>query len=410
MANFENVMDRALEGVKIANFTHAMAGAFSAFFLASFGATVIKIESRTLLDWVRQSAPFIDNIQTPDRAVHYLSSNGGGQYGITLNFKSLRGKEIAKKIIQWSDVVMENFKGGTMAKAGLGYEDLKKIKPDIIMLSGSIYGETGPFSSLRGYGTTLTALTGFPHLTGFPDEPPQFPTQAFTDFISPRIMVLAIVAALEYRRATGKGQYIDAAQMEAAIPLLTPILLEYEVNGNEVERTGNRSAYMAPHGVYPCKGEDRWCTITVSGDEEWQRFCKVIGNLAWTSDPKFLTVLSRIKNVDELDTFVAEWTIKHTPEEVMRLMQDAGVAAGVVQTGRELATDPQLSSRHFFWEVDLPEVGNFPYNGLPATLSKTPYEIKRAPMLGEHNEYVYTQLLGISDEEFVQLDAEGVFE
>lgn len=409
MVKRDGINNRALEGVKIANFAQAMAGSLGASILASYGATVIKIESETRLDWMRQSEPFIDNIHTPDRSVHYLSANSGGQYGITLNFQNPQGNEIAKRIVQWSDIVMENFAGGVMAKASLGYEDLKKVKEDIIMLSGSIYGETGPFSSLPGYGSTLTALTGFPHLTGFPDEPPQLPSAAFTDFISPRIMVLAIIFALEHRQKTGHGQFIDAAQLESAIPLLTPLLLDYQINEREVQRTGNKSTFMAPHGVYPCKGEDRWCTIAVSGDREWQSFCQVLGHPDWVHEPKFEGVLERIKNADDLDEQVATWTIRYSPEEVMKLMQEAGIAAGVAQTGKDLAGDPHLNERGFFWDLDHPGIGNFSYTGMPAGLSETPYEIKRAPMLGEHNEIVYTKILGITDEEFIKLDTEGVF-
>jgi benzylsuccinate CoA-transferase BbsF subunit len=239
---------------------------------------------------------------------------------------------------------------------------------------------------------------------------PQFPAQAVTDFIAPRANVLALVAALDYRRKTGKGQYIDAAQMESAVPLLGPLLLQYQANAVEAERMGNRSTHAAPHGVYRCKGDDRWCAITVFTDAEWEKFCQAIGRPAWTKLSELATLLGRLKNVDKLDRLVEEWTMGHSPEEVMSLLQGAGVAAGVVQNGRDLDSDPQLKQRHFYWKLDHPEVKSFTYGGMPARLEKTPYEMKRAPMLGEHNEYVCTQFLGMSDEEFVGLLAEGVFE
>lgn len=400
----------ALSGIKIANFTHAIAGALAASMLASYGATSIKIESRNHLDWMRQTSPFIDNIQTPDRSISYMAVNSGGQYGITLNFRHKYGQEIAKKIIKWADVVIENFAGGVMTKAGLGYEEIKKIKPDIIMLSGSIYGQTGPFANQPGFGTTLTALSGIAHLTGFPDEPPQLPSLGFTDFISPRIMVLAIVSALSYRQITGKGQFIDAAQIEAVIPFLTQTFLDLQVNGREANRDGNRSPYLAPHGVYPCKGEDRWCTISVSNDMEWERFSNAIGNPDWCQSPKFQGILGRINNRDELDKLVGEWTLRHTPEEVLNIMQQAGVASGVVHFGKDLADDPHLNMSNFYWDTEFPGVGKYSYTGMPVRLSKTPYKIERAPLLGEHNEFVYTKLLGLSDEEFVNLMQEGVFD
>jgi benzylsuccinate CoA-transferase BbsF subunit len=400
---------KALEGVKVAAFIQGITGPLTTAILASYGAQVLRIESRTRIEWHRQAGPFIGNVSSPDRSAAYLFVNPG-VYGITLNLKHPRAMEVMARIVKWTDIMVDNFAGGVMDRIGLGYEDLKKIKPDIIMLSAAIYGQTGPYSEVPGHGGTLTALTGLPHITGFPDQTPQFPGFTITDFIAPRANVLAIVAALDYRQRTGKGQYIDAAQMESTISLLTPILLEYEANGREAERMGNRSTYAAPHGIYRCKGDNRWCAISVFTDEEWEKFCQVMGNPAWTESPELATLMGRLKHVDKLDRLVEEWTMEHFPEEVLRLMQDTGVAAGVVQSGQDLDSDPQLEHRHFYWELDHPEIGNFTYSGMPARLSKTPYEIKRAPMLGEHNQYVCTELLGMSDEEFDQLMTRDVFE
>jgi len=378
--------------------------------LASYGAEVIKVESQTRIDWMRQVGPFIGaERKSNEGSVCYLNPNPG-KLDLSLNLKHPRAIEVITRLVKWADVVAENFAGGVITRLGLGYEELRKIKPDIIMLSSSIYGQTGPFALVPGYGVLLTALTGLPHLTGFPDQLPQPPGFAITDFIAPRINVLAIVAALEYRRRTGKGQFIDASQMETVVRLLTPVLLQYETNGIEASKIGNRSACAAPHGVYRCKGEDRWCAIAVFTDDEWQQFCQVIGNPAWTKDPEFSTLTARVKNAEKLDTLVEGWTINHTPAEVMKLMQEAGIAAGVVQGGQDLDTDPQLKHRHFYSKLDHPGIGSFTYSGMPAQLSKTPYEIKRAPFLGEHTEYICTKILGFSDEEFVQLMTEGVLE
>jgi crotonobetainyl-CoA:carnitine CoA-transferase CaiB-like acyl-CoA transferase len=354
--------------------------------------------------------PFIGSERKSNEgSVCYLAPNAS-KLDLSLDIKHPRAMEVMRRLIEWADVVSDNFAGGVIARIGLGYEELRKIKPDIIVLSSSIYGQTGSFAQVPGYGAILTALTGLSHLTGFPDQLPQAPGFAITDFIAPRINVLAIVAALEYRRRTGKGQYIDAAQMETIIPLLTPVLLEYKVNGREVSRVGNTSTRAAPHGVYRCKGDDRWCAIACFTDEDWQRFCQVIGSPAWTEDPGFSTLLRRIKNAEKLDTLVEQWTLGYTPEEVMKLMQDAGIAAGVVQSGRDLANDPQLKAQNFFRKLDHPGLGKFSYAGMPAQLSKTPYEVERAPFLGEHTEHVCTKVLGFSDEEFVQLVADGVLE
>jgi len=404
------VANKALDGVRVVAFEIALAGPMTTAMLASYGAEVIKVESRTRIDLMRLAGPFIGAERISNEgSVCYLNPNAG-KLDLSLDLKHPRAKEVIERLVKWADVVAENFAGGVLTKLGLGYEELRRIKPDIIMLSSSIYGQTGPFAQVPGYGALLTALTGLPHLTGFPDQLPQAPGFAITDFIAPRISVLAIVAALEYRRRTGKGQFIDASQVETIVPLLTPVLLEYEVSDREASRIGNRSTRAAPHSVYRCRGNDRWCAITVFTDEEWQQFCQVIGSPAWTENPEFSTLLSRVRNAEKLDALVEEWTINHTPEEVMKLMQDAGIAAAVVQCGQDLDTDPQLKHQHYFHKLDHPGLGGFSYTGIPAQLSKTPYEVERAPFLGEHTEYICTKVLGFSDEEFVQLMVDKVLE
>jgi benzylsuccinate CoA-transferase BbsF subunit len=243
--------------------------------------------------------------------------------------------------VSWADIVVESYTPGTMAQWGMGYEDLKKIKPDIIMLSTCMYGQTGPLAELPGFGLTLTGASGISHLAGWPDRPP-LPSGAYTDFVVPKFNVLAIVSALDYRHRTGKGQYIDASQFEAALHFVSPVLLEYTGNGRELERIGNKSTYTAPHGVYSCKGENRWCAIAVTGDHEWERFCEVIGQKEWREDARFATMLARLENAEILDALIEGWTKDRTAEEVMDLMQDAGISAGVVQNGEQLDRDPQL--------------------------------------------------------------------
>lgn len=400
-----------LEGIKVADFGQTVVGAVVSGMLAAYGAEVIKIESRTRVDYNRQSPPFADDTAwRGDRSGLWANVGNAGKYGITLNLSHPRGVEIAKRVVAWADIVIENFRGGRMAKWGLGYEDLRKIKSDIIMLSASMYGQTGPYTTHGGTGGTLVAMCGISHLTGWADGPPMQPSWVYSDFSVPKLAVLAIVAALDYRRRSGKGQYLDLSQLETAMHFVTPAILEYEVNGRELTRTGNRSTYAAPHGVYRCKGDFRWCAITVFSDEEWKSFCQVIGKPSLAEDPQFATLMGRLRNVDKLDRLIEDWTINHPAEEVMDLMQSAGVAAGVVQNGEDLDKDPQLRSRNYYWELDHPVLGSFAYSGMPAKLSKTPYQMKRSPCFGEHNEYVYTKLLGISDEEFIQLLGEGVFE
>jgi len=338
-----------------------------------------------------------------------MSANAG-KMGFTVDLKHPRAMEVVAKLIMWADVVVENFAGGVMDRLGLSYEKVREIRPDIIMLRSSIYGQTGPFALVPGYGATLTALTGLPHLTGFPDQEPQSPGFAITDFIAPRINLLAIVAALYHRRRTGEGQLIDAAQVETVVPLLTPAFLELQTNGKEASRMGNRLPRAAPHGVYRCQGEERWCAIAVFNDQEWQSFVRVIGSPAWAQDPEFATLMGRLRNVDKLDKLIEDWTRNHTAEEVMKLMQEAGIAAGVAQGGGDLDRDPQLQHYGFFHKLDNPGLGEMSYFGMPAQLSKTPYEVTRAPFMGEHTEYICTQVLGMSDEDFVNLMADLVLE
>jgi len=297
-----------------------------------------------------------------------------------------------------------------MKRMGLGYEELSKAKPDIIMLSTSMMGQTGPEAGHPGWGGLLAAMSGFINISGWPDREPIY-FGPYTDFIAPHYLILTILSALLYRRRTGKGQYIDLAQYETAVHFSAPLILDNIVNKRVASRVGNRSTYAAPHGAYRCLGEDRWCAIAVFTDEEWRSFCMVIGNTAWTNNPRFSTILTRKENEDELDRLVEEWTVNHSAEEVMNMMQTSGVAAGVLETGEDLLEhDPQLKYRHFFRELDHPEVGRYLAPRESFVLSKSPNELRRAPLMGEHNEYVLKDILGMSDEEIAELVVEGVLD
>jgi len=232
-----------------------------------------------------------------------------------------------------------------------------------------------------------------------------------TDYPAPRFNALAILAALDYRRRTGRGQYLDMAQLETGIEFLAPVILDYTVNGRVANRMGNRSDQAAPQGAYRCLGEDRWCAISVTSDEEWQSFCRVISNPDLTNNPRFATLQARQENEAELNIIIEEWTATHLAEEVMTMLQAAGVAAGVLQTGEDLLEhDPQLKFRNFFWELEHPEVGTYRSARPSFLLSESPCELKRAPLMSEHNEYVLKELLGMSDEEVAELVIEGILE
>ena len=254
-----------------------------------------------------------------------------------------------------------------------------------------------------------SSLGGYAHITGWPDRMPAIPYGAYTDFISPFFGTTALVAALDYRRRTGKGQYLDLSQLECGQQFLAPALIDYALTGREICRMGNRHTDASPHGIFPCREEETWCCIAVFTDDEWTAFCDAIGHPEWTTDDRFSTLSARKQNEDELEALVAEWTAGYTPLEVMTLMQGKGVPAGVVHPASDLFEDPQLKHRGFFVELDHAEIGPHHYDGLTFDLSKTPGRLSMpGPCLGEHNEYIYSEILGLSDDEIGDLFVEGV--
>lgn len=391
---------KLLEGIRVVDFTWHLTGPLTTKHLSDLGAEVIIVESRRRPGW-RRGPP--RSSSTDQFCTSKLS--------VTINTRTPRGIELVKQLVAKSDIVVENYAGGAIKRMGFGYDVLKQIKPDIIMLSTSMQGQTGPHSNHPGSGHKLVALAGFSNLFGWPDRDPAW-IGAYTDFIAPRYNIVAIMAALDYRRRTGKGQYIDMSQYENGLQYMGPLVLDWVTNQRTVKRMGNKCPYAAPHNAYRCEGDDRWCAISVFTDDEWASFCKVISKPALAKNAKFSTLLARKENEEELDRLVNEWTIKHSAEEVMNLMQKAGVAAGVVETGEDLMDkDPQLRERHFFHELEYPGVGKYRTQvGAHFLMSKYDYELKAAPLLGEHNDYVFKGLLGMSDGEFDKLVKEGVID
>lgn len=398
------------EGVKILEFGQIVAGPLISTYLADYGAEVIHIESHTRPDQYRLYPPFKDNKPGINRGFDFAIYSHN-KYGITLNLRHPKGPEVAKRMVKnWANVVTENFTPGVMKRQGLDYEELRKIKSDIIMLSSCNLGQTGPHAMHPGMGSHLTHLSGFTHLSGWPDRDPLILYGPYIDFIGVVYGTIALIAALEYRRQTGKGQLIDVAQFETGIQYLTPTLLDYVVNGRIQGRNGNRCDYAAPHGAYPCRGEDRWCIIAVFKDEEWGKLCKVMGEPAWAKDPKFTTLLARKQNEEELDRWISKWTSNLTAEEVMTKLQSVGVEAAVVKDAKEMYEDPHLN-RYLWAEMEHPEIGKYHLQLPSFRLSKVPPQLRMsAPLLGEHNEHVYRNFAGFSPEEYEQLQKEGVFE
>lgn len=400
----------ALEGLKVVDFSWVLAAPLMVKYLSDHGATVVHIESGTRPDNARMSAPHKPGVPKVDASgmFAYVNSN---KYSLSLNLNHPQGLRIARKLIAWGDVVVENFGPGTMARWGLAYDDIVKIKPDIIMLQCSMLGQTGPRAGERGFGIALTGLAGFTHLTGWPDRGPTPPFGAYTDFIAPIFGAAALMSALDYRRRTGKGQCIDVSQYEAGVHFAAAAILDRTVNGREGTRAGNRNPGAAPHHAYRCRGNDRWCAIAVFSDAEWHAFCRAIGNPDWTGAPGFATLTGRKANENELDRLVEAWTVNFSAEEVMETLQACGIGAGVVQNAEDLLNDPQLKHRGYFWWMEHRDLGAFPHLGQAFKLSGTPARARMpSPRLGEHTEMVCREILGLSDDEFVALLGAGAFE
>jgi crotonobetainyl-CoA:carnitine CoA-transferase CaiB-like acyl-CoA transferase len=400
----------SLKGIKIVEFAAFAAGPAVGKHLADHGATVVHIESRVRPDGFRTHyPPYKDNIHGLNRSGLFALSNNN-KLDITLNLKKApKATDVAKRIAAWADVVIENFSPGTMARLGLDYENLKKVKPDLIMLSSSNLGQSGPHAHHAGFGSQLSSLAGFTHLTGYADGPPQILYGPYIDYIAVAYGAVAILAALDYRRRTGRGNHIDIAQYETGLQYLAPLLLDYKVNGAVASRNANRDLHAAPHGAYPCAGEDRWCALSIHTDAEWQTLCEVMGKPPWALEPKFSSHASRKANEEELDRRMAEWTRGFAARELMEKLQAAGLRAGLINTMKDVYTDPQLSQRPQWVELDHPEIGKMHYQRPPFLLTGTPPgPSKRDPLLAEHNEYFYRSLLGLSEQEYTALVNEQV--
>jgi benzylsuccinate CoA-transferase BbsF subunit len=407
-----------LAGVRILDFTWAWAGPHGTLLLALLGAEVIKVESRQRPDHARVRSLMTGPVlASPDHSVIFSDLNVG-KLGITLDLKQPRAVEIARRLAGLCDVVTANMRPGTLERLGLGYEDLRAVKPDIVMLCSSAVGSTGPERSYVGYAPTFAALGGLSSITGHRDGPPS-PLSGAVDLRVGTTCALAILAALFHRQRTGEGQYIDLSSTEAVSALIGGVFMEYAVNKRVPGRDGNWDRTMAPHNCYPCQpgeggsvrgeGDQRWVSIAVGSDEEWRALCSVLGEGALEEDPRFAEVVSRWRHREELDEIISAWTRGRTPEEAAEALQRAGVAAMPVLDGPALAQDPHLRERGALERVEHPVIGSRLTLGPPWRLSDTPAAIRRpAPLLGEHNSYVLGQLLGITDEEIEELVRDGV--
>jgi len=394
-----------LQGIRVVSFCTGGVIPDAGKILGELGADVIKIESKENMDFVRTIGPDPNNIAGFNEGNRNKRSFG-------VNLKTEKGKDLVRQLIRISDIVGENFRGGALKSLGFSYDEVKKVKPDIIYISSQGFGSTGPYTDYQAYGPMLAAASGVLCLWAHPDE--EYPVGAnvpFPDHMASKLAVFAAVSALDYRRRTGKGQFIDMSQVEVAANTIGEYYLEYLINDRVPTGIGNRHRYTAPHNAYRCKGNDEWCAISVFTGEEWDSFCKVLGSPAWTKNPKFATLPARLKNADELDQLITEWTLEREPVEIMNAMQAAGVAAGAVERTKELLNDPQMKHLNTIIEVDHPVSGKRMYPRSPFRMTGATIQPSTpAPLLGQHTEEICRELLNLSDADIQSLKEDNVLE
>ncbi len=397
----------ALAGLKVLDLMWALAGPGATRSMADCGADVIRIESSTRLDVTRTLRPFVDGDQSPEQSAIFHSTNAGKKM-VTVDLTKPEGREIVLDLIKWADVVCESFSPRAMKQFGLDYETLRSVNPDIIMLSTCLMGQTGPLAMFAGYGNLAAAIVGFYSITGWPDRDPAGPFGAYTDYIAPRYNMVAVLAAVDHHRRTGEGQHIDLAQSEASMHFLTSALLDYGANGNVQERLGNRDPSMAPHGVYPCVGDDVHIAITCADEVQWLNLVGVIPEL---ERPEFNTLENRLNNQDKLDEAMCAFTQLQPVLALEAQLQAAGVAASEVKNSPELTVDAQLQHLEHFITLPHQEGGTTVIESGRFHLSRSPRFIdKDAPIFNRDITYVLNDVLGYDDEKFGQLLVAGVLE
>jgi len=395
--------------------------------LGDMGAEVIKVETtQRFLTWNRgwQARPSKETIDVflpyiggfpnrepgdrPWNRYPIFQSHAKNKLSMTVDVTRPEGMDIFKRLVKVSDVVIENNSRDTMVKLGITYDMLKEVKSDIIYLRGSAFGDTGPYKDRRAMAMQVEALAGHDNLRGYPDMDPSSNTPVVpSDAAQAWQSAFAVLVALHYRNQTGKGQFVDISMVENFVNLMPQAIMDFTMNGRIQRTLGNRDP-SAIQGCYPCRGEDRWVNITISSDDEWKAFCKVLGNPPWTEDEKFSDSLSRRRNHDELDKHIEEWTRQHDSYAVMYTLQEQGIAAGPVINSRDAYNDAHLRERGFFERIDHEDCGTYLHPGVMFKMSRTPLRVRRGPVrLGEDNEYVYKTVLGVSDEEYQRLEQEG---
>jgi crotonobetainyl-CoA:carnitine CoA-transferase CaiB-like acyl-CoA transferase len=395
----DTVMNEMLKGIRVVDLTRVLAGPYATRILADFSAEVIKVQSNKTATGAEVNTSA------------YFSAWNRNKRSITLDLSHPEARELFLKLTAISDIVIENFSPRVMANWGLQYQKLIAINPELIMISMSAMGQTGPWKDSVAFGPTIQALSGLTYLTSFDKDSPLGPGYAYGDIVAGLYAVIATLVALEHRDREGNGQYIDLSEYEALSGLIGPALMDSVVNQREILPQGNEPHYLpaAPHGCYRCSGRDRWCAIAVFTDEEWQALKRVMGNPDWAEQERFSERASRQRHARELDALLEQWTVKHDPIGLMQMLQEAGIPAGIVQSAEDLAQDTHLKARGYFVRCKDAGRGFITADAFPAifTGTRTP-RWKAAPLLGEDNHYVFIELLGLEEGELSSYVERGI--
>ena len=394
-----------LAGVKVLDLSWIVAGPTVGRALADYGATVIRVESPIRVDTARVVGPFHGDLPGVENSGLYGNVNAG-KWGLTLSLNVPEAQDLFRRLVQWADIVSESFTAGILARWNLDYSHLQKFKPDLIMLSSTLLGQTGPYNQVSGFGSQGAGMSGVQYLTGWPDRAPAGPFGPYTDYPAPRFALTALLAALDHRRRTGEGVFIDQAQAEGTLQLLAPALIDALNGGPTLEARGNNDPQLCPHGVYPCQPPagrtESWVAIAVSDDQQWRSLSKIIGA------DSTMSLAQRQGNQAEIDAALSDWTARRSVSEVEETLQGIGISAHRLSTTEDAANDPQLAHREHFRRLPHDLHGETVLEGPRYILSETQAGPARpAPQYGEHNEQILKGVLGMSDEEIEDLAASG---
>lgn len=397
-----------LAGIRVADFTWVWAGPHCTLQLAHLGAEVIRVESSHRACVTRQLPPFADFEPGLNRS-GYFNQYNQGKKSLALDLKRPEGLAIARRLCAQSDIVTENFAAGVMDRMGLGYEVLRGLRPDVIMIALSGYGATGPDHDKVSYGPAQVPLSGMSSVTGYQDFPPMHVGVSYGDPTGGLFGAVAVLAALMHRRRTGEGQYIDLSQWETSMALLPEAIVPFAMNGVQPTRTGNRVPHMAPSGVFPSAGDDRWIAIACEDDAAFGRLTTAMGQPALARDPRFLRLADRKRHEDALEAVISDWTRNRTPEDATDLLQAAGVGAHTASNSEDLTNNPHLNARGLFVELPHPEIGVRRHIGVPWTMSASDCRVRTAaPCLGADTDAVLRDACGYTDAEITAFRAAGI--